>query len=337
MSKRRKIFIWMAIGAAVAGMGAGISRLRHRWPRRSPMETIQITGTVLRQNKDPRKQSPIANAEITATGGLFDVDAKSDSSGLFRIFLRPSLRRQEPIVLRFEHAEYKPVEITGTPDGRLHIVRMDALVPEPTDEFPVEGRTVSIQAVRVRYTLKDQTTMNVGSVAKQFAVVNAGNIPCGGQRICSPDGKWRGTIGSMALDAEEGNQFRNVRVTCIAGPCPFTKIDPGDLSRPARTIRISVLNWSDQATFLVEAEVTRTAVADTIRRSYPTIIAQTMTFALPAGAEGPTVEAEVNGEAVVYPLGPRLILSWANCGVEIAPGQNRTYRCELKPGYRFAQ
>jgi hypothetical protein len=189
----------------------------------------------------------------------------------------------------------------------------------------------------VRYTMKNQTTMDVGSLAKQFEVVNTGNIPCAGHRPCSPDGKWKASTGSLSLHAGDENQFRNVRVTCIAGPCPFTKVTAGDLSRPSRVIGVSVLNWSDTASFLVEAEVTRTAVTDTIRRSYPTIIGQTMTFALPAAAEGPTVEANLNGEDVMFPLGPKLILSWANCNVEIAPGQNRIYRCELKPGYQFPQ
>src|SRR5206468_1897335 len=110
-----------------------------------------------------------------------------------------------------------------------------------------------------------------------------------------------------------------------------------DLSRPARTLKISVLNWSDPASFLVEAEVTRTMVTDMIRHSYPFLTGQTMSFALPAGAEGPSVEAELNGESIVFPLGPRLILSWAACSVEIAADRNQIYRCELKPGYGFPQ
>jgi hypothetical protein len=179
--------------------------------------------------------------------------------------------------------------------------------------------------------------MTVGSVAKQFVVENTGNIPCAGQRPCSPDGKWKAVTRPISLNAEGENQFRNVRVTCIAGPCPFTKIMPGDLAWPSRAISVSILNWSDTATFLVEAEVTRTAVTDRIGRSFPTIIGQTMTFALPAAAEGSTVEADLNGEDIVFPLGPKLILSWATCSVEITSAQNRTYRCELKTGYRFPE
>jgi hypothetical protein len=342
---RRRTFTWIAITAGAVAVSAALIAMiwnRVNWIRKEPIETIQITGAVLRQNEDPKKQSPIANAEITATGGLLQVDAKSDSSGLFQFSVRQALRPEETVTLKFEHAEYKPLEITRVRADQLYVVRMEPVVPEPQDEHkPVNAEkplpSVPIKDVRVRYTVKNQNTMNVGSLAKQFEVVNKGNVPCAGKRPCSPDGKWKAASGSLSLDAEGANQFRNVRVTCIAGPCPFTTIKPGDLSRPSRVINISVLNWSDTASFLVEAEVTRTAETDTIRRSYPTIIGQTMTFALPATAEGPTVEANVNGEEVVFPLGPKLLLSWATCSVEIVPGQNKTYRCELKTGYTFPQ
>ena len=339
-STRQRTFTWIAIAAAAAlAVSAVVIAVRANWLRRSLPGTIQITGAVLRQNKDPKKQSPIANVKITATGGLFEVDSTSDSSGFFQFSLRPSLRPREPVNLKFEHAEYKPLEITTSPQNLLYVFRMEPVIPEPPGERQAAGtgKTLLIKNVRVRYTLKDQTTINLGSLAKQFEVVNTGNVPCAGHRPCSPDGKWKAAIGSLSLDAEADNLFRNVRVTCIAGPCPFTTIRPGDLSRPSRLINISVLNWSDPATFLVEAEVTRIAVTDTIRRSYPAIIGQTMTFALPTAAEGLTVEADLNGEEIVFPLGPKLILSWATCSVEIAPGQNKIYRCELKTGYQFPE
>jgi hypothetical protein len=60
-----------------------------------------------------------------------------------------------------------------------------------------------------------------------------------------------------------------------------------------------------------------------------------MNFILPAGAEGPSIEATLNGNEIVFPLGPALILSWATCTEEISPDQTQIYRCELKPGYTF--
>jgi hypothetical protein len=60
-----------------------------------------------------------------------------------------------------------------------------------------------------------------------------------------------------------------------------------------------------------------------------------MNFTLPAAAEGPSIIAEMNGHTIVYPLGPALILSWADCTLKMNPDHTKLYRCELKPGYRF--
>jgi hypothetical protein len=76
-------------------------------------------------------------------------------------------------------------------------------------------------------------------------------------------------------------------------------------------------------------------MGDVIRQSYPAIFGSTMSFTLPAGAEGPSIEAELNGNDIVFPLGPDLILSWANCTLKVSPDQGQLYRCELKAGYRF--
>ena len=70
------------------------------------------------------------------------------------------------------------------------------------------------------------------------------------------------------IDAGSGNAFQNVRVSCIAGPCPFTKIEPSKPSYPARKVTVSVLNWSGPATFLVEAEVIRTMRSHMVRELY---------------------------------------------------------------------
>jgi hypothetical protein len=140
---------------------------------------------------------------------------------------------------------------------------------------------------------------------------------------------------SASLEAGEGNQFRNARVSCIGGPCPFTKIDSDDFSQGGRAISVSVRNWSDTTTFLLEAEVVHPMVSDMVRESYPVIFGPALNFTLPSTAEGPSIEAEINGETVIFPLGPDLFLSWANCNVRGNGDQTKAYRCELKPGYRF--
>ena len=52
-------------------------------------------------------------------------------------------------------------------------------------------------------------------------------------------------MGSASMDAGEGNEFRNARTSCIAGPCPFTKIEDEDFAQNGRTINVSARNWSD--------------------------------------------------------------------------------------------
>jgi len=165
--------------------------------------------------------------------------------------------------------------------------------------------------------------------------MNTGNIPCNNQPPCSPDGKWKAAMGSVSLDAGEGNEFRNARVSCIAGPCPFTKIEQEELSPDRSHFNVSVRNWSDATTFLLEAEVVRPMTSDMVRESYPVIFGRALNFSLPAQAEGPSIEAEIDREAIVFPLGPDLLLRWADCHSAVDKDQSKTYRCELKPGYQF--
>jgi hypothetical protein len=142
-------------------------------------------------------------------------------------------------------------------------------------------------------------------------------------------------VGGASLDAGEGNVFRNARVTCIAGPCPFTRVDSDGFSAGGRNIKVLIRSWSDTATFVLQADVSRTQVGDIVRESAPVIFGRSMNFTLPAKAEGPSIEAEMNGSRIVFPLGPTPVLSWAECNVRVEKNQVKDYRCELKPGYRY--
>ena len=184
-------------------------------------------------------------------------------------------------------------------------------------------------------TVKATTEANIGSAVKAFEIVNTGNIPCNGKPPCAPGGRWKATLGSLSLDAGEGNEFRNARVSCIAGPCPFTRIELESFSQEHRRFNVSVLNWSDTVTFLLEAEVVHPMTSDMVRETYPVIFGHALNFSLPASAEGPSIEAEVAGDAIVFPLGPDLFLRWADCHMVVDRDQSKNYRCELKPGYQF--
>ena len=98
---------------------------------------------------------------------------------------------------------------------------------------------------------------------------------------------------------------------------------------------VTARNWSDTATFLLEAEVFHPMASERIHESYPVIFGESLNYTLPASAEGVNIEADIDGQTIIFPLGPSLFLSWAGCNARINPDQTRVYRCELKPGYRF--
>jgi len=328
MNWKRKIAIWAVVIATLAGaLAAVLVAIRKAQP-------ITIKGAVLSEDPDPQKQLPIADVQITGMNGSGAMSSsKSDSSGFFSLTLRRGLRRRQPLTLRFRHADYQPLDLNEFVSDKLYIARM---VPIHHATHVESGHPdVGIANVRVRYSTKATTEADVGSAVKTFEVVNTGNVLCKGHHPCSPNGKWKAALAEASLDAGEGNQFRNARVSCIAGPCPFTRIEFEDLSRGGRNINVSVRNWSDTTTFLMEAEVVHPMVSDLVRESYPVIFGRALNFSLPSSAEGPSIEAEVNGESIVFPLGPDLFLSWADCHVRVDTDQAKAYRCELKPGYRF--
>ncbi len=155
----------------------------------------------------------------------------------------------------------------------LYVIRMS---PIPAASVVPGGPTTLIAQVLIRYSVKTSATVDIGSAVKTFEVVNTGNIPCAGQDLCSPDGKWKAASGALSLDAGEGNAFRNPRVSCIAGPCPFTKIDSESLTENNRVFKVSVRDWSDPATFLVEAEVVHPMTGEIIRQFYPAILGRNL-------------------------------------------------------------
>ena len=322
---KSKLVVWFIIIAGIAsGIVFGIHKSSHR---------ITLKGAVIRQDSDPDKQSPIANVQVTAISGSATGEAKSDASGFFSLTLPESFRPRRSVILRFRHPRYHPLDLNES-IGELYVVHMQPISaekPAASEHHPA----ILISNVRVRYSVKTTTELDVGSEVKTLQIANIGNVPCIGQHPCSPDGKWKAAIGSTVLDAGQGNDFRNSRVSCISGPCPFTEIENESPSDGGRVIKVVARDWSDTATFLVEAEVVHPMVSDLVRESYPVIFGQTMSFSLPAEAEGPSIEAEVNGEPIVFPLGPDLFLNWAQCTLGISKDQNRVYRCELKPGYRF--
>jgi len=325
MARKSSLWILLALAAGLVFVGALVRR-QHGKP-------LTITGAVTVQDTDPRKQLPVAGVEISVRDDSGDPPTRSDSSGFFSLKLRKGLRRGQQVTLMFRHPNYHPLDLSEFAGDKLYIVH---LVPLSENAANVSNRpAIIVGNVRVRYSTMAMKTVDVGSAVRTFQVENAGNIPCKGRSPCSPDGKWKAAIASASLDAGLGNEFKNARVSCIAGPCPFTKIESDDLAKSSQQITVTALDWSDPAIFLVEAEVVHTMQSPIEHQSYPVIFGSALSFTLPTDSEGVSLEADVAGETIIFPLGPELFLSWANCNARVNPDHTSVYRCELKPGYRF--
>src|SRR5438445_4254560 len=150
--------------------------------RRQP---IGLKGAVLRLDGDPNKQLPIADVEITAINSLGTGNSKSDSSGFFNITLPKGLRRRQPVILRFRHKDYRPLDWNDVVGDKIYIARMAPLVQESNAE--TQSPSIAISHARIRYSVKATTEANIGSTAKTFQVANTGNTPCANRISCSPD------------------------------------------------------------------------------------------------------------------------------------------------------
>ena len=308
-------------GAVILAVAFSVYRYRHE-----PL--TEITGVVLRQDKDPANQPPVANVVISLSDGLASGDTRSDANGLFHLKLREGVRAGQIATLILEHSDFQTAKIFEILQNQLYVVHIVPKAAQPT-------KPQTISNVKIRYSLRTSTVEGVGSIAKKFEVVNRGNVACHRGMPCSPDRRWKAAIGGITLDAVDDSEFRNARVTCIAGPCPFTRIEKDGFSKGGRKLSVTIRNWSDTASFLLEADVTRAVDSQIVRQAFPVTMNQVLSFTLPAVAQGPSVEATVNGEDIVYPLGPDLKLSWATCAGTTTGNQTKLFRCDLKPGYQF--
>jgi len=334
--KQRHVLFWTIMLASVAAAAIVLAVYMHRWSAGA----MRIKGAVILRDDDSRKELPIADVEVTASDGTTSNTTQSNASGYFNLPFHGGVWPGQTITLSFRHRDYEPLDIKLQSSFRLSVKELYVarMVPrqEKAQDVPATA-PIMVSNIRVRYTVNMPREANIGSAVKTFQVVNKGNVPCVHGSPCSPDGSWKAATGSASLDAGAGNEFRNVRASCIAGPCPFTRIDSSGFVKGGRNIVVSALNWSDTATFLLEAEVFHTAINSSVRESYPVIFGRTLNFTLPASEEGVSIEAEVNGAPMVFPLGPELFLSWATCTARVNSEDETTtiYRCELKPGFKF--
>jgi hypothetical protein len=327
MGYKRKVVIVLLL---MLGAASVIGLLQNAF-RATQLRTIKGAVVVRRDNVD--REVPIAGVQVSIAGGLAEKDVWTSPTGYFVLTLARRAKLGEPITLQFRDLQYLPLDVTSFVSDMLVVARM-----VPIAEFAGTGTSLpqtTVSNVKIRYTVKTSTIINVGSTLKTFHVVNSGNVPCNGRYPCSPDGKWQAAVGFSSLEAPTGDFFSNARVSCIAGPCPFTKIRYDGFSRGGPSVRVEVLDWSDTTTFLFEAEVFRSMTSDSVRSSYPVIFGRALHFTVPANVEGLCIEAEIERQPVVFPLGPPLNLSWGTCNESVNPDHTEVYQCELKPGYGF--
>ncbi len=328
MTRKAKAVLWTSSALVLFGIATALALFY--FPHR---KALRIQGAVVVQDADAKKRVPIAGVSVAVTTDLGTLEATSNPSGFFSVKLPVAIRRGRSIILHFRHRDYYPLDLHEYVGDRLYIAKMVSVTQ--SNSIRPELPKVTVAHIRVRYTSKAMTTVNIGSAAQTFEVKNTGNVPCNGRDPCSPDGLWQAAIGTATLDAGTGNEFRNARVSCIAGPCPFTRIENNDFTKGGQKITASARDWSDTATFLVEAEVSRPMVTEVVHESYPVIFGRALNFTLPAAAEGVCIQADVAGETIIFPLGPALFLSWATCDATGNRDNSTAYRCELKPEYQF--
>ena len=314
----KKVLSWLLAILIVGAAAAVIYTIRHRTP-------LVLKGAITVQNGDSRKEVPISDVEVSVSNDIAQGSAKSDATGYFSIKLPSRVRRGHLITLKFRHPDYQPLDQKDYVSDRLYVVH---LMPKPRPPVVTKGPESIVGNIRVRYSIKNFSNVSVGSAVRVFQVENKGNVPCQGHPPCSPDGKWKAAIGSATLDAGPGNEFRNARVSCIAGPCPFTRIEEDSFSKGGQIIAVTARTWSDTATFLMEAEVFHPMASQIVHETYPVIFGPTLNFTLPSEAEGICIEADLNKETIIFPLGPRLYLGWASCNARVNRDQTKVYRCE---------
>ena len=257
MSKRKAIAIWTVLVLAILATAAAIALLHRRQP-------VTLRGAILRQDRDPNRQLPLADVQITAV----NTGKRQFQVRFFRLFHSETAERSTAPsggYPRFPARRHRPLDVNDFIGDKIYIERM---VPLHQDTVAESRSGSAISNTRIRYSVKATTDADVGSAVKTFQIVNTGNTPCNNHPPCAPGGKWKATVGSLSLDAGEGNEFRNARVSCIAGPCPFTKIEVENFSPDRRRFNVSVLNWSDTVTFLLEAEVVHPMTSDMVRETY---------------------------------------------------------------------
>ncbi len=164
---------------------------------------ISLRGAVIKQDADARRQSPIADVEVSVESGAAVPPVKSDFSGYFKLALPRRILPGHPITLRFRHPDYRPLDLKESVSDNLFVVHM---IPAHEEVAARSSHPeITVANVMVRYTIETAATQNIGTGLKTFQVENTGNVRCNNHPPCSPDGKWKGSVATASLDAGDRN------------------------------------------------------------------------------------------------------------------------------------
>ena len=96
MQGRWKVAGWVALVAVVAGAAslAYLIRVRRKLP------VLSVQGAVIRQDSDLRRESPIADVEISASNVFAATHCRSDSSGYFWLDLPKGIAPGQSVALQ---------------------------------------------------------------------------------------------------------------------------------------------------------------------------------------------------------------------------------------------
>ena len=248
---------------------------RHRGRRRGDrhcgafahLETAaySLEGAVIHSAKDTHKQEPVADATITVSHGLVSTTTRSDASGYFRITFPQVIWPGEILSITITHPNYHPLSFEWHIVFRSSLRRLmiSELKPMATPPAPVSGKPPTvISDIRIRYTVAAPSEINIGSAVRTFQVVNQGNVPCNHQGPCSPNGAWKAATTPSPWMPAWATNIAMFAPRASPGPCPFTRIRT---RAQGRTIVATAEDWSDTATFLLEAEVFHTSIDSSVR------------------------------------------------------------------------
>src|SRR5438445_4367012 len=113
--KRLTILIAVAVLMASVGVGVAVRVARKGVPRMTPPITLE--GSVLKQDPDPSKRTPLPGVTVTATRGETEVVRQTDPTGYFNVGFSGGIESGADLTMTFVKAGYKTIQMTPAHPG----------------------------------------------------------------------------------------------------------------------------------------------------------------------------------------------------------------------------